>query len=62
MWQCYIISELRTVWQISNPIPKELEARDFSRVSVHYEIQVEDLYSFDYLDLIEALEALEKSE
>ena len=62
MWQCYIISELRTVWQISNPISKELEARDFSRVSVHYEIQVEDLYSFDYLDLIEALEALEKSE
>ena len=35
MWQCYIISELRTVLQISNPIPKELEARDFSRVSVH---------------------------
>ena len=35
MWQCYIISELRTVWQISNPIPKKLEARDFSRVSVH---------------------------
>ena len=35
MWQCYIISELRTVWQISNPIPKELEARDFSRWSVH---------------------------
>lgn len=27
-----------------------------------YEIQVEDLYSFDYLDLIEALEALERSE
>ncbi len=27
-----------------------------------YEIQVEDLYSFDYLDLIEALETLEKSE
>lgn len=27
-----------------------------------YEIQVEDLYSFDYLDLIEVLEALEKSE
>ena len=62
MQQCYIISELRTVWQISNPISKELEARDFSRVSVHYEIQVEDLYSFDYLDLIEALEALERSE
>ena len=36
MWQCCIISELRTVWQISNPISKELEARDFSRVSVHY--------------------------
>ena len=35
MWQCCIISELRTVWQISNPIPKELEAHDFSRVSVH---------------------------
>lgn len=35
MWQCYIISELRTVWQISNPISKELEAHDFSRVSVH---------------------------
>ena len=35
MWQCCIISELRTVWQISNPISKELEARDFSRVSVH---------------------------
>ena len=35
MWQCYIISELRTVWQISNPIPKELEAHDFSCVSVH---------------------------
>ena len=62
MQQCYIISELRTVWQISNPISKELEAHDFSRVSVHYEIQVEDLYSFDYLDLIEALEALERSE
>ena len=27
-----------------------------------YEIQVEDLYSFDYLDLIEALEALEERE
>ena len=27
-----------------------------------YEIQVEDLYSFDYLDLIEALETLERSE
>ena len=27
-----------------------------------YEIQVEDLYSFDYLDLVEVLEALEKSE
>ena len=35
MWQCCIISELRTVWQISNPISKELEALDFSRVSVH---------------------------
>ena len=37
MWQCCIISELRTVWSISNPISKELEARDFSRVSVHKE-------------------------
>lgn len=27
-----------------------------------YEIQVEDLYSFDYLDLVEALEALKESE
>lgn len=27
-----------------------------------YEIQVEDLYSFDYLDLIEALETLKESE
>ena len=37
MWYYCIISELRTVWQISNPIPKELEAHDFSRVSVHEE-------------------------
>ena len=35
MWYYCIISELRTVWQISNPISKELEAHDFSRVSVH---------------------------
>ena len=31
-----IISELGTVWQISILVPKGLEARDFSRVSVHY--------------------------
>ena len=31
-------------------------------MNFNYEIQVEDLYSFDYLDLIEALEALERSE
>ena len=35
MWQCYITSELRTVWQISNSISKELEVRNFSHVSVH---------------------------
>ena len=62
MWQCCIISELRTVWQISNPISKELEARDFSRVSVHEELYekyndklpvffVDDIYKEKYVDL-----------
>ena len=35
MWCICIISEFRTVWQISNLVSKELEAHDFSRVSVH---------------------------
>ena len=47
MQQHYIISELRTVWQISNPIPKELEACDFSRVSVHIDDNAEFLQAYE---------------
>lgn len=31
-----VTSELGTVWQIRILVPKGLEARDFSRVSVHF--------------------------
>ena len=47
MWQCCIISELRTVWQISNPISKELEARHFSGVSVHNTLLCLKMYDND---------------
>ena len=60
MWQCYVISELRTVWQISNPIPKELEAHDFSRVSVHYIEANGDIEGYDWI-VNDALNKLENN-
>ena len=62
MWYYYTISELRTVWQISNPISKELEAHNFSRVSVHVINHYKDIKDMFTLTLYSIMNKLNLSE